>query len=134
MELYELRPDTDAFRPGWSLLSGRSRAALHTKAMAFDREAVFIGSFNLDPRSAWINTEAGLYIESPELAERLAAYLATGVVPANSYRVRLDRNGEVVWETVTDGRTVRYRDEPETAFGRRFVTDLLKMLPLDSQL
>ena len=52
MELYELRPDTDAFRPGWSLLSGRSRAALHTKAMAFDREAVFIGSFNLDPRSA----------------------------------------------------------------------------------
>ena len=52
MELYELRPDTDAFRPGWSLLSGRSPAALHTKAMAFDREAVFIGSFNLDPRSA----------------------------------------------------------------------------------
>jgi hypothetical protein len=36
--------------------------------------------------------------------------------------------------TVTDGRTVRYRDEPETAFGRRFVTDLLKMLPLESQL
>ena len=64
MELYELRPDTDAFRPGWSLLSGRSRAALHAKAMAFDGEAVFIGSFNLDPRSAVINTEAGLYIES----------------------------------------------------------------------
>jgi len=62
MELYELRPDTDAFRPGWSLHSGRSSAALHTKAMAFDREAVFIGSFNLDPRSAVINTEAGLYI------------------------------------------------------------------------
>jgi putative cardiolipin synthase len=70
MELYELRPDTDAFRPGWSLLAGRSQAALHTKAMAFDSQAVFIGSFNLDNRSAVINTEAGLYIESPELAER----------------------------------------------------------------
>ena len=124
MELYELRPDTDVFRPGWSLLSKGSRAALHTKAMAFDREAVFIGSFNLDPRSAWINTEAGLYIESPELAERLVAYMATGVVPAHSYRVRLDRNGEVVWETVTDGQTVRYRDEPDTGFRRRFVADL----------
>ena len=56
-------PDTDAFRPGWSLRSGRSQAALHTKAMVFDGEAVFIGSFNLDPRSAVINTEAGLYIE-----------------------------------------------------------------------
>ncbi len=134
MELYELRPDTDAFRPGWSLLSGGSRAALHTKAMAFDREAVFIGSFNLDPRSAAINTEAGLYIESPELAERLTAYMATGVVPANSYHVLLDPNGEIVWETVTDGQTVRYQDEPDTGFRRRFVADLLKLLPIDSQL
>lgn len=58
MELYELRPDTDAFQPGWSIRAGRSRAALHTKAMVFDRKAVFIGSFNHDPRSAVINTEA----------------------------------------------------------------------------
>jgi putative cardiolipin synthase len=134
MELYELRPDTDAFRPGWSLLSGRSPAALHTKAMAFDREAVFIGSFNLDPRSAAINTEAGLYIESPELAERLAAYMTTGVVPANSYRVLLEPDGEIVWETVRDGKTVRYRDESETGFRRRFAAALMKLLPIDSQL
>ncbi len=134
MELYELRPDTDAFRPGWSLLSGRSPAALHTKAMAFDGDAVFIGSFNLDPRSAVINTEAGLYIESPELAKKLTAYMATGVLPANSYRVRLDPNGEIVWETVRDGTKVRYQDEPETGFRRRFAADLLKLLPIDSQL
>ena len=133
MELYELRPDTDAFRPGWSLRSGRSRAALHTKAMVFDRKAVFIGSFNLDPRSAVINTEAGLYIESPELAERLTAYMATGVAPANSYRVFLDPNGGIVWETVRDGEIVSYRDEPETGFRRRFVADLVKLLPIDSQ-
>ena len=49
--------------------------------MAFDGEAVFIGSFNLDPRSAVINTEAGLYIESTELAKRLTDYMATGVAP-----------------------------------------------------
>ena len=134
MELYELRPDTDAFRPGWSLLSGRSRAALHTKAMAFDREAVFIGSFNLDPRSAVINTEAGLYIESPELAERLMAYMATGVVPANSYRVLLDPNGGIVWETVRGDQRVHYRDDPETGFRRRFLAALLKLLPINSQL
>jgi putative cardiolipin synthase len=134
MDLYELRADTDAFRPGWSLLSRQSRAALHTKAMAFDREAAFIGSFNLDPRSAVINTEAGLYIESPELAERLTAYMATGVEPANCYRVLLHPNGSIVWETVRDGQTVRYRGEPETSFRRRFVADLLKLLPIDSQL
>jgi putative cardiolipin synthase len=134
MELYELRPDTDAFRPGWSILSERSRAALHAKAMAFDGEAVFIGSFNLDPRSAVINTEAGLYIESPELAKRLTAYMAAGVVPANSYRVFLDPKGDIVWETERNGQRVRYRDEPETGFRRRFVADLWKLLPIDSQL
>jgi putative cardiolipin synthase len=134
MELYELRPDTDAFRPGWSFLSGRSPAALHTKAMAFDAEAVFIGSFNLDPRSAVINTEAGLYIESPELAERLIVYMQSGVVPDNSYRVLLDPNGEIAWETVRDGKRVRYHDEPDTGFRRRFVANLWKLLPIDSQL
>ena len=133
MELYELRQDTDAFRPGWSFLSGRSPAALHTKAMAFDGEAVFIGSFNLDPRSAVINTEAGLYIESPELAKKLTAYMATGVAPANCYHVFLGPNGGIVWETLRDGETVSYRDEPETGFGRRFVADLVKLLPIDSQ-
>ena len=131
MELYELRPDTDAFRKGWSLRSGRSSAALHTKAMAFDGKAVFIGSFNLDPRSAAINTEAGLYIESPELAEKLTSYMATGVQPANSYRVLLGPSGEMVWVTVRDGQSVRYRDEPETGFRRRFVANLLKLLPIE---
>jgi putative cardiolipin synthase len=95
--------------------------------MVFDREAVFIGSFNLDPRSAVINTEAGLYIESPELAKRLTAYMATGVAPANSYRVRLDPNGGIVWETERDGEIVRYRDEPETGFRQRFVANLVKL-------
>jgi len=133
LELYELRADTDAFRPGWSVHSGQSRAALHTKAMVFDRKAVFIGSFNLDPRSAVINTEAGLYIESPELAERLTAYMETGVAPANSYRLRLAPEGGIVWETLRAGETARYRDEPETSFGWRFVAGLVKLLPIDSQ-
>jgi len=102
--------------------------------MAFDGEAVFIGSFNLDPRSAVINTEAGLYIESTELAKRLTDYMATGVVPENCYRVRLDPKGEMVWEPERDGQTVRYRDEPETGFRRRLVANLWKLLPIDSQL
>ena len=88
------------------------------------------GSFNLDPRSAVINTEAGLYIESPELAKRLTAYMAAGVVPANSYRVFLDPKGDIVWETERNGQRVRYRDEPETGFRRQFVADLWKLLPM----
>ncbi len=134
MELYELRPDTDAFRSGWSLVSGRSRAALHAKPMAFDGEAVFIGSFNLDPRSAVINTEAGLYIESAELTKRLTDYMGTGVAPENCYRVLLDPKGELVWETERDGQKVSYRDEPDAGFRRRLAANLCKLLPIDAQL
>jgi len=134
MELYELRPDTDAFRPGWSIVAGRSAAALHTKAMIFDREAVFIGSFNLDSRSAFINTEAGLYVESPELARRLTAYMEMGVGPANSYRVFLEPDGKLAWETRKDSELMRYSDEPATGLRRRVLTTLLKLLPIDSQL
>lgn len=134
MELYELRADTEAYQPNWSQWARGSRSALHAKALAFGREAVFIGSYNLDPRSGDINTEAGLYIESPVLAEELAALITDGMSPENSYRVMLDKDGDLVWETVEDGRTIRYDDEPETGFGRRFTVDLLKMLPLESQL
>ncbi len=37
-------------------MKGLSRSSLHTKLMALD-EQVFIGSFNFDPRSAYLNTE-----------------------------------------------------------------------------
>ena len=60
--------------------------------------------------------------------------MATGVAPANSYRVFLDPNGGIVWETAREGQSVHYRDEPETGFRRRFVADLLKLLPIDAQL
>ena len=60
--------------------------------------------------------------------------MSTGVVPANSYRVLLDTNDDIVWETVKDGQRVRYQDEPESSFSRRLVAALLKLLPIDSQL
>ncbi len=132
MELYELRPDAGVIKQ--SANSDETKAALHTKAVVFDRESVFIGSFNLDPRSASINTEAGLYVESPELAEQVAAFMDEGVQPQNSYRVELDANGNLVWITETDGREVRYNKEPETSFGQRFMSDFIQLLPVEHQL
>jgi putative cardiolipin synthase len=132
MELYEYRPDslvskTRAYR-------GRSKAALHTKAMVFDQESVFIGSFNLDPRSADINTEAGLYVESPELAAQVAAFMDEGVRPENSYRVLIDEDGDLYWITEDNGVEVRYESDPETTFGQRFMSGFIRLLPVEQQL
>lgn len=132
VEIYEMRPDAGTIKQ--QLLSGDSKAALHTKALVFDRESVFIGSFNLDPRSASINTEAGLYVESPELAAQVLDYMDEGVRPENSYQVLLDDDGDLVWVTEIDGEEVRYDDEPETTFGQRFMSDFISILPVDKHL
>ena len=60
--------------------------------------------------------------------------MARATAPENSCRVGLDPDGDLVWETEKDGRIRRYDDEPDTTFGRRFTVDLLKLLPLESQL
>jgi putative cardiolipin synthase len=132
VELYELRPDAGGIKK--KVLSGQSKAALHTKAMVFDRESVFIGSFNLDPRSADLNTEAGLYVESPELAAQVIKYMDEGVRPENSYRVRLDENGNLVWVTQVNGMEVRFHQDPETGFWDRFMSGFIGLLPVESQL
>jgi len=132
MEIYELRPDAGAVKQ--RNYSADSKTGLHAKAMVFDREAVFIGSFNLDPRSANINTEAGLYVESQELAGQVAAFMDEGVRPENSYRVSLDEEGDLVSVTEIDGEEVRYDDEPETSFGQRFMSDFITILPIDDHL
>ena len=53
--------------------------------------------------------------------------------PATAYRVLLDPNGAIAGETVRDGSIVRYRDESETGFHRRLLADLVKLLPIGSQ-
>jgi len=135
-EIYELRPDaaSGTVTEKRYFAGGKSKAALHTKAIVFDREFVFIGSYNLDPRAAEINTEAGVYVESPELAQQVVAYMDEGVLPENSYRVELDDGGNLVWITEKDGQEVRYSNEPESTFWQRFVAGFVKMLGIEDQL
>jgi putative cardiolipin synthase len=62
VDLYELRQNSNMKRK-WSPLAGKATAALHAKGMVFDRQSVWIGSFNLDPRSIGLNTEVGVMID-----------------------------------------------------------------------
>ncbi|GAB5451770.1 MAG: phospholipase D family protein [Halioglobus sp.] len=130
-KLYEMRPDSNIIQKTWV---GYSRAGLHTKAYVFDEDSLFIGSFNLDPRSANINTEAGIYAEDPGLAGELLAYMEVGIQPANSYRVELDEDGELVWITEKDGKEVRLYKDPKSTFLQRFLTGFIQLLPIESQL
>jgi putative cardiolipin synthase len=102
-QLYEMRHDA-AIQP---LVSDTPPTqakfmGLHSKAMVVDREHVYIGSMNYDPRSAMINSEMGVFIESKGLGEALAQLIERDVQTANSWRVELDGDGELHWVNDTE--------------------------------
>ena len=93
---------------------------------------------NFDERSHRLNTEIGLLIDSPELAQQTATRFAAIVSPANSYRVALaDANSgspQVVWRTEERGAAIEYHTEPARSEGDRMKAHLLSLLPLDGEL
>jgi putative cardiolipin synthase len=135
-EIYELRPDavSKTVTEKRYFAGGRSRAALHTKAIVFERDSALIGSLNMDPRAGEINTEAVIYVKSEELARQVIAYMDEGVLPKNSYRVQLDDYGNLVWITEKDGQEVRYTKDPESTFWQRFVSGFVQSLGIEGQL
>ena len=80
-----------------------------------DNERVFVGSMNLDGRSASLNTEIGLVIDSPALAADFARIISADGF-ASAYQVRLGPTGSVEWvERDRNGQVIKvHTDEPET--------------------
>jgi putative cardiolipin synthase len=141
VQLYEIR----------SLLgnvkgSGESKAmakygnySLHAKMFVFDRSRLFLGSMNFDQRSMHLNTEIGFIIDSPALAQQMAARFEAMVQPVNAYQVELRHDGAtakpgLVWRTQEDGKSVDYLTEPARSNAQRNKVKLLSLLPLDSEL
>jgi putative cardiolipin synthase len=112
-------------------MSGSRSAALHAKTFAIDGRRIFVGSFNFDQRSARLNTEMGLVIESAALAGRLGQAFDTGI-PALAYEVRLRESGEgLEWIEQTPSGPVRHDVEPGTTASRRAWIRTLMLLPID---
>ncbi|HEX4234695.1 MAG TPA: phospholipase D family protein [Caldimonas sp.] len=126
VELYELKPQPSAQQHAMEIGSS-SKAGLHAKTYAVDQRAIFVGSFNLDPRSARLNTEMGLLIESSVLAKRLAG-VVDAAYPAVAYRVTLAEDGTLRW---ADGTGKMFDVDPETGWGRRALVEIGSWLPIE---
>ncbi len=117
--------------------SGRASsigASLHTKAYLVDDRRGFIGSFNMDPRSADLNTEMGVFFDDPDMAAALSAEYLHLASPALSYWTYLGADGELRWldRAATPQRV--YRSEPEADAWRRAQAAVFRWLPIESQL
>lgn len=141
VELYEIRALLGNTRGSGqtAAMSRHGTYSLHAKMFVFDRQSIFIGSMNFDQRSMHLNTEMGLLIDSPELAQELARRFAAMVQPANAYEVLLqaNRSGQgrhLVWRTLEDEEMVDLQSEPARSAWQKFQAGLLSLLPLDSEL
>jgi putative cardiolipin synthase len=133
VELYELR--TDALQ---SQKTGvywwQSRSGLHTKAFMIDERYLFVGSFNMDPRSVNINSEMGIMLDAPRLTASVNERLDQAL-PDSTYHLRLNDRGQINWTTRRDdGATSLYRSEPTGTAWQHLWADILGILPIGSQL
>jgi len=129
VELWELRPLAGQQERA-STFAGDSSASLHAKSYVYDRQRVFIGSINLDPRSMNLNTEAGVLVEQPELALETVALFERWTEPSHAFRVRLADDARLRWE----GGTESARHEPDASWLRRLVSRIIALLPVESQM
>ena len=112
---------------------GSSNASLHTKAALFDRARGFVGSFNMDPRSARVNTEMGVFFEDETLAADLREEIERLRNPALSYRVALEGLRLRWFDDATDPPVI-YEDEPNSTFTQRMTARLAGWLPIEQEL
>jgi putative cardiolipin synthase len=127
VQLWELKPV-----PGSSenrSLFGSSGASLHTKALVIDDAITFVGSYNIDPRSAALNTEQGVFVESKAIASQVAAIFAAQTTGERAWSVSIKDNRiqwSDGWETLDQ--------TPEASAWDKFQAWLAGVLPVGSQL
>ena len=97
VELYEFRPDAAVRR---EVMSGTLQErlqftpifGLHAKSMVIDGRTAVIGTFNLDPRSANLNTECVTVIRDVQVAEALMRAMEVDMRPENAWHTTAEFN------------------------------------------
>ena len=111
-------------------LKGLSRSSLHAKLMALDNKQVFIGSFNFDPRSANLNTEIGVIINSPPLANAVHKTMDVNL-KKYAYKLVLDSQQKINWLKETPQGIVTLRKEPKMKWWQKAGVKIISWLPIE---
>ncbi|MEH6584355.1 MAG: phospholipase D family protein [Halioglobus sp.] len=129
-ELYELRADASARALYVFDAVEEDVLGLHAKIALFDDCCLMVGSANLDPRSLRLNTEIGALIDSPGLNAHVRELFAVDLLPENAWRVRLNTEGNIVWE----GPEGDVHDAPPASFFMRAESWFFGLLPIEDQM
>ncbi len=109
------------------------KTSLHAKVFAIDDAKVFIGSYNIDPRSAHINSELGVVIDDGDLARQLRLGFSTDKILTHAYEVKLDGN-QLQWHTLESGNLVIFYQEAHANPIKQAGIGILATTPIDGLL
>jgi putative cardiolipin synthase len=124
VDLYELSPTRTQQTKRLGMF-GSSLGRLHAKTAVIDKRIIFVGSMNLDPRSASTNTEFGMFIESRALAKEMLRVISISKLEG-AYRLRLDPGtSQLQWLTLEEDKETVLGVEPESSFWLRVHNMLL---------
>ncbi|RZI64726.1 MAG: phospholipase D family protein [Variovorax sp.] len=124
VDLYELSPARTTRNKRLGIF-GSSLGRLHAKTAVVDKRLVFLGSVNLDPRSATQNTELGIAVQSPQLAREMLRIINISKLES-AYRVRIDPpTGKLEWLSMDEDQEIVLYDEPESSWLQRLKINLL---------
>ncbi|HJX19392.1 MAG TPA: phospholipase D-like domain-containing protein, partial [Steroidobacteraceae bacterium] len=123
VELSEVRPKLGQKRARFHPFRG-SNASLHAKALVIDQKTVFIGSMNMDARSARTNSELGLVMRSAEIARQVTSLL-DDISADGSYKLQLADGDRIEWSSGEPGSEMTWYNDPETTRLQRLVLKLV---------
>lgn len=130
--LYEMAPTVAAGTPG-SHARGATRQALHAKLAFIDRRTLLLGSMNLDPRSAWTNTELVVRVDSAALAARIGALPAVAA-GRGAYRVQRADDGCGLQWTSSEAHAQPMHSEPHVSWPERVRLRLMSLFVAEAWL
>ena len=138
VELYELNEQLRAREEKFlTWLPGLKKSSLHAKTMTFDREIMFVGSFNFDQRSLHINNEIGMLFWDPQTAGE-STDLFDRHIDDVAFRVTLETDDggkeSLRWAGREGGKQVSFDSEPYASAGLKALVAVLRLLPIEAQL
>jgi len=146
VDLFELRPvPGQREKKDHTQMGGSSGAALHAKTFILDRNVVFVGTLNLDPRSVRSDTQNGIVVRSETLAGQAVRFFEEAISMRRAFRVTLRTSSteensspstgtQLEWVTEENGKEMRYFHEPKTGLWRRITVKILSLFAPEKML
>lgn len=130
VELYEFRAEPE-YHPEFSSCPAQvDFFSLHAKSIIYDSNSVYIGTLNLDPRSEFLNTEIGMFINNDELTTIVHNTFIDDLNDGKYWQVKYNKEGKLIWQYRDEVRT----RQPARNLWQRIKKTLFSLLPIQQHL